>query len=44
VLSLLINEGELDIFAVMVFILLIDALDELFNVSQLLLSHGSALS
>jgi hypothetical protein len=44
VLSLLVNESELDIFTVMVRILFVDALDELFNVGQFLLGHGFALS
>jgi hypothetical protein len=43
VFSLLIHKGELDRFAVMILVFLIDALDEFFQVGQLLfffLGHG----
>jgi hypothetical protein len=44
VFSLFIDESELDIFTVMVLVLLINALDELFEIGQFLFGHYNALS
>ena len=41
---LLVNEGKLDSFTILIFVLFVDALDELFDVGKFLFSHYNTLS